>query len=1262
MSSTSSLIPAPESDPQHEGESGPKGAAFPVVGVGASAGGLEALKLLLRAMPPDTGMGFVIVQHLMPERESGLAEILSRATAMPVCEVSEECGEHEVKPNHVYVSPPGCELIIEGGRLRLLPQERSLRHHGIDQFFRALAEDSGHAAIGVVLSGAMNDGTLGLESIKAEGGITFAQDDSAEHPSMPRSAEASGCVDFVLPPAEIAREIARIARHPYVAPEGRDTAADEPGHARIAEIVNRAMGVDFTHYKANTLHRRITRRMVLHKMNSVADYEAHLLKSPEEIEALYQDILINVTSFFRDPEAFAALKEKIFPKLLEGRSRQEPLRFWTLGCSTGEESYSLAIALAECSEAAGSDVPMQIFATDLNATGIVTARAAIYSKHIARDVSAERLKRYFVEESGGYRICKEIRDRCIFSRHNVLGDPPFSRVDFISCRNVLIYMQPVLQQQIVPLLHYALKPGGYLWLGSSETAGTSRTLFEVVDAKHKIYIRQAGASPGGTRFRPWNGDSGTGPFPTGRSGARVQPRAQLLKEAERVLLTQYAPPGVIISPAMEILQFRGDTGPYLAPAAGAASLNLLKMLREGLLVSVRAAILQATEEKRTVREEGLRVKDGDGFRKVAVAVIPVQPGEANAGGFLVLFEEEKSAAASVGSEPHVRRERAPDHDEISRLTQELVATREYLQSVIEQQEVVNEELQSSNEEAQSANEEMQSVNEELETSKEEIQSSNEELATVNEELNNRNVELSGLNDSLRLARDYAESIVASMRSPLVVLDAGLRVKTASLAFYETFHVTPGKTEGRLIYDLGNGQWNIAGLRVLLEELLPQKEVIVDYEVRHAFEEIGPRIMLLNARRLVQGKADNQLIVLAIEDITGRRAHEDELAAHATDLMRADRSKDEFLSMLAHELRNPLAPMRNAAEILQIPGAQAAACERAQSVMARQIGNMTRMIDDLLDVSRITEGKITLRKEVVSLEAVFGAAASMVNPALEAHGQQLAVSLPEVPVFLNGDATRLDQVFGNLLGNACKYSGSGSHIALSAERVAVENGEAPQVIVRVRDNGIGMAPELLPHVFDLFVQATRTSDRAYGGLGIGLTLVQRLVALHGGCVEVHSDGPGRGCEFIVRLPILPTRPAKASPPPLPVVRPVERSLRMLIVDDNVDAAETMALLQELRGHQTRCVHTGQAALALAAEFKPEVVLLDIGLPGMNGYEVLRRLRAIPAMETAFVVAMTGYGSEDDIHHARVAGFDRHLVKPADLDLLRGWLASLPQPPN
>ncbi len=558
-------------------------ATFPIVGVGASAGGLEALSQLLRALPADTGMGFVIVQHLAPERASNLTEILSRATQMPVREVTGDCGEPEVEADHVYVIPPGRDMIITGGRLKLLPQERRPLHRGIDQFFRSLAEDCGHKAIVVVLSGYASDGTLGLEAVKAAGGITFAQDESARHGSMPLSAVESGCVDFVLSPVEIAREIARIARHPYVAPEPeagtKADALDPPRTDQITQIMLNKTGVDFSKYKSSTLERRINRRMLLHKQDSLPDYEKFLKQTPDEVELLFQDILINVTSFFRDPAACEALQQRIIPKLLEGRSRKEPVRIWSLACSTGEEAYTLAILFTECVQAAGIEVPLQIFATDVNNSGITKARTGLFPSSIAQDVSPERLRRFFTQEDPGYRICKSIRECCVFSRHNVLTDPAFSRLDLISCRNLLIYMEPVLQQQVMPLLHYALKPGGYLWLGSSETAGTSRALFELEDARNKIYARRPGTGVVITPFRPRTGYGPPGQASPALAGARETQKPSLHHEAERIMLDKYAPPGVVVSSALEIVQYRGDTGAYLAPAAGAPTQNLMKMLR-----------------------------------------------------------------------------------------------------------------------------------------------------------------------------------------------------------------------------------------------------------------------------------------------------------------------------------------------------------------------------------------------------------------------------------------------------------------------------------------------------------------------------------------------------------------------------------------------------------------------------------------------------------------------------------------------------------
>jgi two-component system CheB/CheR fusion protein len=1346
---------------------------FPIVGVGASAGGLEAFTQMLGALPVDTGMAFVLVQHLAPKHASLLAEILSRTTTMPVTEVHDE---PRVEPNRVYVIPPNRNMIISQGVLKLFPRKEARgQHRPIDFFFRSLAEDQRERAIGVILSGTATDGTLGLAEIKAEGGITFAQDDTAQQNSMPRSAVASGSVDFELAPDEIAREIARIARHPHVAlaaPARPKAPAGEPAPGTILETVRRVTGVDFTRYKSSSIERRINRRMVLHRMESLQDYERFLRENPGEVEALFQDILINVTRFFRDPETFQVLKTTVLPRLFKDRARDEPLRVWVLGCSTGEEAYSLAITFAEFAEARGSRLPVQVFATDLNGAGIEKARAGVYPKSIAHDVSPERLRRFFAEVDGCYRISKTIRDMCVFARHNVLTDPPFSQIDLISCRNLLIYLEPALQQKVVPLLHYALKPAGFLLLGNSETIGSYRDLFEVADARHKCYAkkpstRRVAFGPAAGSFQR-RGELGHSPGRLQDAGAG----ADVEKEADRILLTRYVPPGVLVNADLEILQFRGDTGPYLAPAPGKASLSLLKMARKGLAVSLRAAINKARKGDATVREEGLRVESNGEVREVRLEVVPIRGSSAGAGGFLVLFQE--PSPPPPASLPQGKRGRAPklqanaaaeekaSEEENVRLAQELAATREYLQSVIEQQEAANEELQSANEEAQSANEELQSINEELETSKEEIQSTNEELATVNDELQNRNVELNLLNndlfnilssvemaivilgpnlhvrrftpmaeklfnlipsdigrpisdikvglsvpdlepllaevidtasareievrdrqglwyslrirpyktlenridgavimlvdvDELRRAREYAESIVATVREPLLVLDADLRVQTASQSFYQTFQETPATTENRFFHELGEGQWNVPELRRLLEETEAQGDGVEGFEVEGEFRAIGRRTMLLNARRFSQKTGQRSLILLAIQDITTRKELETALRQRVEELAAADRSKNEFLALLAHELRNPLAPLRMAVQVLESPGADNATAERARDMMGRQIQNMARLIEDLLDVSRITRGEVRLRKERIELADLLRRAVELTHHLMESRGQELSLSLPSELIYLDADPTRLDQIFGNLLNNASKFTPSGGHVWVTAELVSNGSEDPGEVVVRVRDDGCGMDPDTLPRIFDLFMQADRSYDRAGGGLGIGLTLVRRLVELHGGSIEARSEGVGKGSELVVRLPVLPQRSMEserlaemggrttAGPAPSPEAATPRR---ILVVDDNVDMVESLALLLRLRGHEVEVAYDGPGALKAAGSFHPEVVLLDIGLPGLDGYQVASRLRQRRRSARVLLVALTGYGQDADQLRSRQAGFDHHLTKPVD----------------
>jgi two-component system, chemotaxis family, CheB/CheR fusion protein len=774
-----------------------------VVGVGASAGGLEAFKQFLKHLPVDTGLAFVLITHLDPKHESILPELLARATQLPVSEVEDGT---PVAPDHVYVMPRNASLAIEGGALRLRPREegRGLRHP-IDAFLQTLAEDQGTHAIGVILSGTATDGTLGLEAVKAEGGITFAQEPkSARYDSMPRSAIAAGCVDFTLTPEGIAEELARISRHPYVAPfKIAEPGPEEPaqpviknGFNKILALLRRTMGADFSLYKANTLRRRIRRRMILNKLDGLDEYAKYLRNNPAEVENLYQDILINVTSFFRDSETFEVLKEKIFPRIVEHRAPDEPVRIWVVGCSTGEEAYSVAMSFTEFAGEGADHIPVQIFATDLNQKAIEKARAGLYSKNIAEDVSPERLRRFFTEAEGGYRVGKPLRDMCVFARQNVVADPPFSRMDLISCRNLMIYLEPVLQKQILPLLHYALRPRGVLWLGSSETAGAASDLFEPEDKRHRFYSKRPTAGRPRINY-PTDTQARERETVRRPAMARVDVtsnngEAEAQRESDRIIAARYAPASALINEEMNVLQLRGETSPYIEQSPRKATRNLLKMAREELLVALREAVDEAREDERPVRRENLRVKYDGATVGVNLEVIPLRHSLSEERYFLALFET--AEAADQGGDRKARGGRRKSEErQIKQLHQELAAARDHLQSVVEEYDATNEELQSASEEAQSSNEELQSINEELETSKEELESSNEELITLNEELNNRNAELGLLNSDL-------VNLLGSVQMPILMLDGRLRIRRFTPAAEKLLKLIPTDV-GRPIGDL-----------------------------------------------------------------------------------------------------------------------------------------------------------------------------------------------------------------------------------------------------------------------------------------------------------------------------------------------------------------------------------------------------------------------------------------------------------------------------
>jgi two-component system CheB/CheR fusion protein len=975
---------------------------FPIVGIGASAGGLAAFEAFFSAMPadPEPGMAFVLVQHLAPDHKSILSDLVKRYTRMQVYEVEDGM---KVKPNCTYIIPPNCDMAFLNGTLHLLEPTAP---HGlrlpIDFFFRSLAQDQHERAICIVLSGTGSDGTLGVRAIKGEGGMVMAQNpDSTEYDGMPRSAIATGLVDYVLPPAEMPAQLIAYAAHAFgkkPRPVASPSAKAENTLRKICILLRAHTGHDFSQYKENTLIRRIERRMALQQIRQGDEYLRYMQTTPAEVEALFRDLLIGVTNFFRDPEAFAALETQVIPRLFAGKPPGGTVRVWVCGCSTGEEAYSIAILIQEHLETLKQACKVQIFATDIDRQAIEQARSGVYPASIAVDVSPERLARFFTQDPdsaqgpGAYRIHKGIRDLLVFSEQDVLQDPPFSKLDLISCRNLLIYMNGDLQKKLIPLFHYALNPTGVLFLGTSETVGEFTTLFATLERKWKLYQHKedipGAARPALAAFVPPFSEATTHLRPL-RTESRDEGKINLRELTECTLLAHYAQAGVLINGRGEILHIFGRTGKYLEPAPGDAGMNIMSMAREGLRLALTTALHKVVIHQELVCYPGLRVRANGEFITVNLTVRPViadPDKEAMPDVFLVILEEAPPGELALSGQAAVEGASAPGSTvdgRIAALEQELRAKEEYLQTTLEEMETTNEELKSTNEEMQSVNEELQSTNEELETSKEELQSVNEELATVNAELQTKVADLTRANNdmnnllagtgigtlfvdmqlrisrftpattqvinliqadvgrpvghivpklvgysrlvedvkkvldslvpietevqttagawylmriqpyrtlnnviegavltfvditahkqmevALREAQEFAESIVETVREPLLVLDEDLHVVSANPAFYRTFRVKKEATVGYVLYDLGNRQWNIPTLRQLLEGILPQNTVLNDFQVTHEFEQIGRRTMLLNARRITGKAGETKLILLAIEDITG----------------------------------------------------------------------------------------------------------------------------------------------------------------------------------------------------------------------------------------------------------------------------------------------------------------------------------------------------------------------------------------------------------
>ncbi|GAA3969578.1 CheR family methyltransferase [Mucilaginibacter dorajii] len=847
-------------------------AQFPVVGIGASAGGLDAVKEFLKALPAKSGMAFVFIQHLSPNHESILPELLQKVTPFPVQAITDNI---HLEQDHLYIIPQNKIVTTEDGILKLAPlHKKNKQSNTIDLFFSSLGIVHQDYAVGIVLSGSLNDGTLGLQVIKSYGGLTFAQDEgSAAFDSMPKSAVKAGVVDFVLPPAQIAQRLIEI-NHPfhseYSQIEITDTLPeqDKETFKQILTVLRVRRGVDFTYYKQSTLKRRIVRRMALNKIEKPSNYLSFLRENKSEQDALYNDMLISVTNFFRDAQSFDVLCKSIFPTLFSKKINTEPLRIWIAGCATGEEAYSMAICLQEQLGDKAAAMKIQIFATDISETAIAKARTGTYRSNELEGVSDSRLQQFFIKQEGTYQVSKVIRDMCVFAHHNLLKDPPFSKIDLVSCRNVMIYLEPVLQKRALSTFHYALNESGFLMLGKSETIGANTDIFTAYNSTEKIYVRKG---PIG-RFMAVSSAGREQSFrEIDKSVQKQSSDKDVFKIADDVMLASFMPASVLVNDKFDIMQFRGATENWLIPPIGKPSFNLLKMAREGLSFELRNILHLAKKTSLPARKFGVFFKANGLQHYVNIQAIPLK--DTPELYYLVVFQN----ASSTGVQ-HVPDEVNPvgasvAYDEndlrIEQLEKELTQARADMRAITEEQETSNEELQSANEELLSGSEELQSLNEELETSKEELQSTNEEIMIVNKELLDRN-------DQLNNARQYTEGIVKTIRDPLIILDSELKIKRATAGFYQRFKLTEKETENRYLYEFDNNQWDIPGLKQLLRDVLPGKKQLEDFEVEQIFPLLGKRLLCFNARQIDNINGE-QLILLSIEDITDKRKIEQGLA-------------------------------------------------------------------------------------------------------------------------------------------------------------------------------------------------------------------------------------------------------------------------------------------------------------------------------------------------------------------------------------------------
>ncbi|WP_213763455.1 CheR family methyltransferase [Caballeronia sp. dw_19] len=1359
---------------------------FPIVGIGASAGGIQALIRLLQGMPADGGMAFVAVLHVSPNHASHVDEVLQRSVSMPVVQVF---GTTPIEKNTVYLISPSNDLSLADGCLHVVPSDPSRRRPvAIDLFFRSLADAHRARSISIILSGMGSDGSMGIARIKEQNGINIVQDPmDAEYDEMPRNALATGFVDIVLSvermPARLIelRDNARAMKALHAAD---DSPLNEPGIEpgvesgiepavpnadidvlqALLSILRIRTGHDFRHYKRGTVMRRIERRLQVNGVADLAGYKRFIEMHPEETTALLKDMLIGVTNFFRDRKSFDALEQRVVANLFAARPLDEPVRAWSAGCSTGEEAYSLAMLLSEHGPAHGKFPLIQVFATDVDASAIETARAGVYAGSIVADISAERLSRFFVKPGGRYQVSKELRQRVVFAIHNILSDPPFSGMDLISCRNLLIYLDRTVQHRVLETFHFALRPGGFLFLGGAESIEIASDLFEQVDKRNRIYQSKRV----GTRATP--------PLPLIRPAIFDIPRrpglghgtpASLAALRQRVF-ERYAPPNVTVDRDGVILHMSDHAGRFLQYVSGEPSRNLLTLVNPELRAELRSALHRVLRDGDSVVSRRVRFSRGETLSFVNISARLFKDDGSGEDVIVVFFDEIENEVAAQQDAPANKAQADTDTDKLIDLEHDLHRAQTQMESLTEGASVSAEELMASNEELQAINEELRSTSEELEAGKEALQSVNDELVTVNLELSDTVAETAKANDDLR-------NLISSTGIPTVFVDREMRIKRYTPPAVELFKLIASDI-GRPLLDLthrldypqmaddahaafdtltltereirtNRGEWFLARVlpyRTADDQIDGAVITLIDITARRAAEAAArsseerlrlaavttndyaiivldmdglivtwnggaqrifghaesvvrgqpldliflpgdreARVPLRERQRATQaGRAEDERwhvrsdgteiycsgVTTPIEsdqfrgyakiarDVTNKTGVESQKQLSLTlerairaQSEAADRLKDEFFSVLSHELKNPLNLIHVKAELLtRMPDVRdISSVQDAADAIQRAVAGQARIIDDLLDLSRVRTGKLALRFAPVEVASVLQAVVAASAADARAGDIELSVAGADAAVMIRADAERVEQMVWNLVRNALKFTPHGGRVRIALSR------QGGFVCVEVEDTGQGIDPGFLPRIFEMFSQADGGGRRDRGGLGIGLSLVKQLAELHGGRIEVESAGQGQGARFRLWLP--ENAPSPPVETPRETVDPgILKGLRVLLVDDSIEALEAFRTLLEMEGAQVRAEPSAEQALEAAAQQEFDVVLSDIGMPAMNGYQMIRQMRKTPRTARLPALALTGFGREQDVARALDAGFDGHLSKPVSL---KGLVAAI-----